>query len=358
PEGVRVSFYYGFSSEVGGGEYERESSFSLYENEVEPHMVGGVSLQEKLDELRLTGGVLEIQDNATYSETPVIRLGAGTILEIRAANQKRAYWQLNGPLLIEAEEGAELFLNGLIISGGPVVISQALRSCTIRHCTLVPNMEVVNIDELSPEILTNSKLVISSDETLVNIEKSIIGGIVFAEGARLVVDDSLIDGGAIESYSCTGTDDIGGILVTRNSTFIGRVKIRVMELASNGIFLATEQDPLNLEPPIWVERLQEGCARFSYFPPGSRVPRPYRCQPTNLQDAPRVRPILNSKEYGDPSYGQLSLHTADEIAKGSDDESEMGLFHHLYQPQRINNLQIRLSEYLRFGLEAGIFFES
>jgi hypothetical protein len=35
----------------------------------------------------------------------------------------------------------------------------------------------------------------------------------------------------------------------------------------------------------------------------------------------------------------------------------MGAFHELFEPQRITNLQIRLDEYLRFGLEAGIFFE-
>jgi hypothetical protein len=36
----------------------------------------------------------------------------------------------------------------------------------------------------------------------------------------------------------------------------------------------------------------------------------------------------------------------------------MGAFHALYQPQRESNLRIRLDEYLRFGLEAGLFFET
>jgi hypothetical protein len=36
----------------------------------------------------------------------------------------------------------------------------------------------------------------------------------------------------------------------------------------------------------------------------------------------------------------------------------MGAFHNLYQPQRQANLRARLDEYLRFGLEAGIFFAS
>ncbi|MBK9014731.1 MAG: hypothetical protein IPM82_11985 [Saprospiraceae bacterium] len=58
--------------------------------------------------------------------------------------------------------------------------------------------------------------------------------------------------------------------------------------------------------------------------------------------------------YGDAGYCQLHQHCAPEITNGADDESEMGAFHHLFQPQRIINLRTRLDEYLRFGLEAGI----
>ena len=36
----------------------------------------------------------------------------------------------------------------------------------------------------------------------------------------------------------------------------------------------------------------------------------------------------------------------------------MGVFHQLYGAQRVTNLRIRLAEYLRVGLRAGIFHES
>jgi hypothetical protein len=36
----------------------------------------------------------------------------------------------------------------------------------------------------------------------------------------------------------------------------------------------------------------------------------------------------------------------------------MGAFHHLYQPQRETNVRVRLDEYVRVGLEAGVFHES
>ena len=69
-----------------------------------------------------------------------------------------------------------------------------------------------------------------------------------------------------------------------------------------------------------------------------------------------MRPVFTSLRYGDAGYGQLSAHCAAEIRLGADDGAEMGAFHDLYQPQREANVRTSLDEYLRFGLEAGIFF--
>ena len=71
---------------------------------------------------------------------------------------------------------------------------------------------------------------------------------------------------------------------------------------------------------------------------------------------PRARPHFTSLRYGDPAYCQLRRSTPAAIRTGADDESEMGVTHELYAPQREANLRIRLDEYLRFGLEAGIFY--
>jgi len=48
----------------------------------------------------------------------------------------------------------------------------------------------------------------------------------------------------------------------------------------------------------------------------------------------------------------------DAIRRGADDEAEMGAFHSLFAPQREANLQVRLREFLRVGLAAGIFYET
>ena len=71
-----------------------------------------------------------------------------------------------------------------------------------------------------------------------------------------------------------------------------------------------------------------------------------------------MRPVFTSLTYGTPAYAQLSLRCAPEITSGAEDGSEMGAFHDLFAAQRETNLRVRLDEYLRFGLEAGIFFAS
>jgi len=72
----------------------------------------------------------------------------------------------------------------------------------------------------------------------------------------------------------------------------------------------------------------------------------------------RVAPRFTTLRYGTAAYAQLRTSTPAAVRRGADDESEMGAFHELHAPQREANLRIRLDEYLRFGLEAGIFYAS
>ena len=115
---------------------------------------------------------------------------------------------------------------------------------------------------------------------------------------------------------------------------------------------------VNSGPPVVGSRQQEGCVRFSFLPSDAKVPRRYHCQPKDGSPAGSLWPQFTSLHYGQPGYCQLHPSCAPEIRQGADDEAEMGVFHDLYQPQRKTNLRIRLEEYLRFGMEAGIFYAS
>ena len=72
-------------------------------------------------------------------------------------------------------------------------------------------------------------------------------------------------------------------------------------------------------------------------------------------DAERARivPVFVSRAYGTAGYAQLAATCADEIRRGGDNESEMGVFNLLFAPQREDNLRTAMAEQLRFGLEAG-----
>jgi hypothetical protein len=130
-----------------------------------------------------------------------------------------------------------------------------------------------------------------------------------------------------------------------------------LRLASDTLFTA----------PVTVTRQQTGAVRYSYVPVGSTTPQRYRCQPdlalasqedggVRARTQQRLIPSFTSTRYGDPGYAQLSPHSAEEIRRGAEDGSEMGVFHHLHQAQRDAALRVTVEEFLPAGLEAGVFY--
>jgi len=361
---VRVTYHHGFSTEMGGGEYGRAATFvgDLTRTIKVPSQ--RATLQAALDELAATGGAVEIDNNDYYLETPHIKVAEGKTIELRAADHRRPVLVLNGALLISGGAGAHVALNGLLISGGTVRVpkdagpTNEIGQVTLRHCTLVPGPSPA-IREV-PAQPAMPRLIVEAPNVRVEIERSITGAIRSIDAARVRIGNSIVDAldETATAYAAPDGVGAGATLIVTNSTVIGRVHAVILELASNSIFLA---DRAALDPaaaPVLASRLQQGCVRFSYVPPGSRVPRQFHCQPAAGAAAARVRPLFTSLRHGDAAYCQLSERTAVEIRQGADDEAEMGAFHDLYQPQRRANLRARLDEYLRFGLEAGIFYAS
>jgi hypothetical protein len=70
----------------------------------------------------------------------------------------------------------------------------------------------------------------------------------------------------------------------------------------------------------------------------------------------RVRPSFTSVRYGNPAYAQLGPNCPPEIAAGADDESEMGVYHDLYQPQRMAALHARLAEFSPSQTDTDVIF--
>lgn len=347
PVPVRVSFHYGFGTEIGGGEYERGASFDQELKPVQQVSMPG-SIQTALNAVG-SGGAVEIGDSGRYEEALTVQVDAEKRLELRAANEHRPLLVLGGEMPITGGEDSEVSLNGLLIAGAALRVpaGTGLRRLTLRHCTLVPGLSL-NVDG-TPQQPAAASLIVEEPGLTLEIERCIVGGLRVVEGAKVAIRDSIVDATratAVAYCDTTPKEGAGGELRIEASTVIGKVHTVRLALASNCIFLS----------PVRAAQKQIGCVRFSYLPLDSVVPRRFRCQPQQERDALRVRPQFTSLRYGDPGYGQLTQSTAHEIRTGADDEAEMGAFHHLYQAQRETNLRVRLEEYLRFGLEAGIFY--
>ena len=200
----------------------------------------------------------------------------------------------------------------------------------------------------------------TSGQTSVSIERSIVGGIRSHPDADVALRDCLVDAG-VDGIAYASTDIApagGGPIVVDECTILGRLHARILDRLSNAIVLA--EIPAGEEAawpgPVLADQRQRGCVRFSYLPAGSRTPRRYRCLPQSELDAAELRPVLTSARFGLPGYGQLDRRTPDAVRTGAEDEGEMGVFHHLQQPHREAYLRARLDDYLRFGLESGLFF--
>lgn len=366
---IRVNYRAGFSADMGGGEYGRIPSFTPKLGPV-VNVAAPAKIQPALGSLT-RGGVVEITDNEYYAETPSIFVPSQQSIELRAADHRRPVLLLSDDLLVTGGGECDAILNGLIIAGAAVRVPaldaanqpNRLRTLRLRHCTLVPGPTPAFLlpgGAIVPAAPRLPRLIVEAPGVTVEVDDCIIGGICAPDGASITINGSIIDGGGEFEVAYSGLlgYDAGAPLQIQNSTVIGKVHTQTMELASNTIFLGELEDPDFWTAPVIAERLQEGCVRFCFVPPGSRLPRKFHCQPEDVSQAARLRPIFNSLRYGDAGYGQLSLHCAAEIREGADDQAEMGAFHDLFQPQRISNLRIRLDEYLRFGLEAGIFLAS
>lgn len=345
PDGLlRATWHYGFSDDLGGGPYEREATFTRIAGERVLHVpTEHATLGDALAAWGEDGSaVIVIGDSATYEAAVDITLAADARLEIRAANEQRPTLRLTSPLRLAGGAGSEVELNGLLIAGNTLEAAGALGKLRLRHCTLAP---------------AQTPLVIRSEEIDVVVERSILGTLRVTDEARVTISDSILDAGSRTAVAFAGLDATAedGALTLSRVTVIGRVHARELPLVENSLLLGT----------VTAARRQAGCVRFSWIPLASRVPRRFRCQPeipegTTAPErsrlAARLAPRFTSLRFDHPGYCQLRRDTPDGVRRGAEDESEMGAFSSLRQPQREDDLRVRFDEYLRVGLAAGLFF--
>ena len=330
--------------------------------------------------------VVEITDSGVYVEQISVSLARGQTLQLRAANRTRPVirlldWHTDLPdaLSVDGGPGSRFTLDGLLVTGRGVQFGGELAGATIRHSTLVPGWAIRH--DCQPRRPAEPSLqLFNTPHVCVNVERSIVGSIQFnqdevrTDPIRILISDSVIDATSPtrEALGAPGWPVAHARLTVERSTVIGAVQAHAIDLAENSIF----------EGAVKVARRQQGCLRFCYVRPGSRTPDRYNCQPDlavrAVEEGPgtpgadeaaalqralqrardRVEPRFDSVRYGTPAYCRLARTCPEEIKGGADDESEMGAFHDLFQPQREANLRARLDEYTPAGTDAGIIFAS
>lgn len=392
---VRASFRIGFPARMGGGEYNRAATLTRDPGQalVPCPTATHPDIPSALAAVQADGGIVEITSSDVFTDDLVIDAAAGTELILRAANGVRPILRPSEPIRISGGAESRITLDGVVIDGEPVEIvpngdDESPKSVTLRHLTLIPGLA---FDEAGdPRSPGATSLTVTTTGVELLIDRSVSGPMRMDQTTNAELRDSIVDAASLparesaEGLAIAGAPDASepaGALTIIASTVIGRILARSFPLVSDSILHARTTDDT---APVRVLRRQQGCMRFSFVPDGSVTPRRYRCQPQLAIDQAvaaaeaeagggisaavrelirarivrRMRPGFMAQSASHPAYVQLRRATPVEIRTGASDESEMGAYHGVFAPQREANLRIRLEEYLRFGLEAGVFYET
>lgn len=340
-EGVWVSYQYGFSADMGGGEYarvltepsgvdEKGTSLAVHRYEVGPHRAYetlGAALaawqgdtNTLPDRARLA--VIEVAESGVYSEPLRIEVPAGSSLQLRTASGARVVLRLldyraslQDALNVTLGPGARFTLDGFLVGGRNVCVrsatpadtaangaaSEPAPGCpfgefTLRHCTLVPGWALAC--DCTGKRPNEASLELIDFPGRVSVQKSILGAIrvqadeAATDPAVIDVADSIVDATSDEltAVSALAGEIAHAVLTVRRSTVFGAVETHAIDLAEDSIFTGA----------VRVARRQRGCVRFSsYRKESSRMPRRFECEPDLAEEAAVAELLLASSSASD-----------------------------------------------------------
>lgn len=351
--------------------------------------------------------VLEFTDSGTYvlNDLKSLKLNAGQTLELRAKNCQPVIkaWQkcTNKDFTVDLVGNAKFILDGVVFEGEIKLNSipyendttetkcknseTALRSGETsselarpvfesNHCTLTPCGE------------NTISLTANLDDGCIRISNSICGGIQTSRddlASDVFIEDSIVDGELKREWNQENAKAITRQLAISGpssfnlnivrSTVLGKANVRTLS-AEDSLFTNT----------IIVQRRNVHGMRFCGLgnPRESRTPQRYYCQhhldqpgnggndasgrqTCNADNSPVNRKPIGkpscwflSTRFGDANYAVLRQDSSSLLRRGSEMESEMGVHHDLYMPQREDNLKERVEEYTPAGMTTIIHYES
>ena len=388
PKELRVTYCYGFPAEMGGGPYDRSRDLpALKPSQFNLVAVVGSAEAPTLEAavaswnaqppgsqgLIVLPGVQVLTTDLTGAAA--IRLPAQSQLWVVSAEvnplgsdnftYKDSLTTVRGNIDIQGQQGSssgatqpagQLFVSGLWISGSIRILGDAA-NVQLMDCTVVPGISLERNGAASKPGAPS--ITASAADTNLSLIRSITGPVGVSVGGTTRICTSIIDSGARwnVAYAADDFSSAGADLHIEDSTVIGKVRVRTMELGSNTIFLAClpRHDPWSAA--LWCSRQQSGCMRFCFLPAAAIAPRRFRCLPDTAGQEGALEPKFVALRYGHPSYGLLSGDTPMAVWTGGDNGSQIGVYNPLQETEAVRNVQLRAAEYLPFALEAGVFLE-
>ena len=371
---VYVSYAYGFAAPIGGGEYQRAGAPAGRRRRL-PRRRRPAGADEHDPWRRCTAGrarrrgrraaVIEIVDSGVYTEPlrDPARRGRAPADPRGAAAPARSSGcsttSSTGPIRCACRAGAGSTLHARRPAGqrsrpddrtgprrgGAATPADDLCEVVIRHCTLVPGWSLTATASRAAGRAEHHRR--STRRRALRIEHCIVGSIV-------VSGDAVAARPAADRRSATASSTPPVTTATgpmRRSTGAGRRVAHAIATLPPLHGLRPRRRPRDragrehdLHRAAARGARQLGCMRFCSVVPGSRTPRRFHCQPDRPTAALTERgraagradraAAVHEHALRHAGLRQLARDCPAEIRAGADDESEMGVFHDLFQPQR------------------------
>jgi hypothetical protein len=391
PQSLRVSYCYGFPAAIGGGPYDRSADLAqlnlsqadfvaLVAGAAFPTLESAVAQWNQL--APGSSGIIVLPRFESYSVdltgAGALQLPAGSTLTIVAGTPvpaggpldviwRDAHVTLTGSMEVvgvpgtplpdgETPPAGQLVISGVRIAGQLTVRGAgAAVALQVRDSTFVPGLALTR--DGRPVSRNEPSILVTAAQASVCLVRSISGSIAADSASTVRIMSSIVDATSPCCVAYAGPDlaSAGGDLHVEDSTLVGKVRTRTMQLASNTLFVARRASRDPWPAAVWCSRQQSGCVRFCYLPPDSITPTQYRCLPQRAADDPVFSPKFITLRYGHPSYALLSGDVALGLWQGADNGSQVGVYYQIQETEAVRNVQIRAPEYVPVTFETGLF---
>jgi hypothetical protein len=391
PQSLRLNYSYGSAAEIGGGSYDRsaslvflkpaQASFFSVIGTMAPTLESAIAEWNALVAVTPDStGIIVLprfeQFAIDLTGAAAIQLPAGSQLTlvsgqpIPSGGPFDIVWNhscatLTGNIEVvasaapiqsagEGPAAGQLLFSGLWLAG-QLSISGGVATIQIVDSTLVPGLGLTR--DGAPVSPGDPSIRVTGVEVSLTVLRSVTGPIAADPGGSTRICSSIVDATSpcCVGYAAADLASAGADLHIEDSTVIGKVRTRTIQLASNTIFFARRPRRDPWAAAVWASRQQTGCVRFCWLPFDSITPRRYLCLPPDAASEAALMPRFVSLRFGRPGYALLSGDVPLAIWHGADNGSQIGVYYQIQETEAVRNVQLRAPEYLPVALESGIF---